>query len=123
LLVRREGLLMPSDTKVLEHLYERFNARDMEAVLATMHRDVMWANGMEGGHVHGRDGVRNYWTRQWGMIDPHVEPAGFSAGADGAVIAEVHQIVRDLKGNVLSDKMVGHIFHIEHGLIRRFDIR
>jgi hypothetical protein len=57
------------------------------------------------------------------MIDPHGEPAGFSAGADGAVIAGVHQIVRDLKGNVLSDKMVGHIFHIEHGLITRFDIR
>jgi hypothetical protein len=87
LLVWREGLLMPSDTKLLEHLYQRFNARDVEAVLATMHRDVMWANGMEGGHVHGRDGVRHYWTRQWAMIDPHVELAGFSAGADGAVIA------------------------------------
>jgi len=33
LLVRREGLLMESDTKLLEHLYEGFNARDMEAVL------------------------------------------------------------------------------------------
>ena len=33
------------------HLYDRFNARDMEAVLAYMHRDVVWANGMEGGHV------------------------------------------------------------------------
>jgi hypothetical protein len=44
------------------------------------------------------------------MIDPHVEPVGFSAGADGAVVAEVHQTVRDLKGNVL---MVGHIFRIE----------
>ncbi len=74
---------MPSDTELLEHLYDRFNARDMEAVLATMHLDVMWANGMEGGHVHGHDGVRNYWTRQWAIIDPHVEPANFSAGADG----------------------------------------
>src|SRR5467141_1161513 len=61
---------MPSDTELLEHLYDRFNARDMEAVLATMHLDVMWANGMEGGHVHGHDGVRNYWTRQWAIIDP-----------------------------------------------------
>ena len=51
---------MPSDTELLEHLYDRFNARDMEAVLATMHLDVMWASGMEGGHVHGHDGVRNY---------------------------------------------------------------
>jgi hypothetical protein len=30
---------MPSDTELLEHLYDRFNARDMEAVLATMHLD------------------------------------------------------------------------------------
>jgi SnoaL-like domain len=88
---------MPNDTELLEHLYDRFNARDMAAVLATMHRDVMWANGMEGGHVYGHDGVRNYWTRQWAMIDPHVEPAGFSAGADGATNVEVHQTVRDVR--------------------------
>jgi ketosteroid isomerase-like protein len=114
---------MPSDTELLEHLYDRFNARDMEAVLATMHSDVIWANGMEGGHVHGRAGVREYWTRQWATIDPHVEPVDFSAGADGATNVEVHQTVRDLKGTVLSDKMVGHIFRIEDGLVRRFDIR
>ena len=28
-----------------------------------MHKDVIWANGMEGGHVHGRDQVRSYWTQ------------------------------------------------------------
>jgi hypothetical protein len=54
---------------------------------------------------------------------PAVEPADFSAGADGATHVEVHQTVRDLKGSVLSDKTVGHIFRIEDGLIRRFDIR
>jgi len=68
---------MPSDTELLKRLYDRFNARDMEAVLATMRKDVMWANGMEGGHVYGHDGVRSYWTRQWAKIDPHVEPTGF----------------------------------------------
>ncbi len=114
---------MPSDTELLEHLYDRFNARDMEALLAAMHPDVVWANGMEGGHVYGHDGVREYWTRQWAMIDPHVEPAGFSASADGTTDVNVHATVRDLKGKVLSDNMVGHIFRIEDGLIRRFDIR
>ena len=74
---------MPSDTELLEHLYDRFNARDMEAVLATMHQDVVWANGLEGGHVYGRDGVRDYWARQWAMIDSHAEPVGFSISADG----------------------------------------
>jgi hypothetical protein len=35
----------------------------------------------------------------------------------------VHQSVRDLAGKVLVDQMVGHIFRIEGGLIKRFDIR
>jgi nuclear transport factor 2 (NTF2) superfamily protein len=55
----------------LKRVYDRFNARDMEAVLACLHENVMWANGMEGGHVHGRDGVRNYWTRQWDSRTAH----------------------------------------------------
>jgi hypothetical protein len=39
------------------------------------------------------------------------------------VVAEIHQVVRDLNGNLLADKMVGHVFRIENGLIKRFDIR
>lgn len=114
---------MSHEVEVLKFLYDRFNARDMETVLTAMHEDVMWANGMEGGHVRGRDGVRSYWTRQWAMIDPHVEPVDFFTSSDGEVIVEVHQIVRNLQGNVLVDQMVGHIFKIENGLVKRFDIR
>ena len=114
---------MSDETEFLIHLYERFNARDMETVLAALHEDVVWANGMEGGHVHRRDGVRDYWTRQWAIVDPHVEPVGFSTGADGEVIVEVHQVVRNLQGEMLVDQMVGHIFRIEDGLVKRFDIR
>ncbi len=57
------------------------------------------------------------------MIDPRVKPNGFSADGDGAFNVAVHQTVRNLDGNVLSDKMVNHIFRIEEGLIKRFDIR
>src|ERR1700748_1583440 len=109
-----------SEVELLKHVYEHFNARDMETVLATMHEDVVWANGMEGGHVHGRDGVRSYWTRQWAMVDPHVDPVGFSNGPQGEVIVEVHQVVHDLTGALLLDQLVGPIFMIEAGLIRRF---
>jgi ketosteroid isomerase-like protein len=109
--------------ELLERLYDRFNARDIEAVLAAMHPDVLWANGMEGGHVQSRDGVRSYWSRQWAMIDPHVDPLGYTAGSDGEIVVKVHQVVRDLQGASLSDKIVGHVFRIEDGLITRFDIR
>jgi hypothetical protein len=114
---------MAAEVEFLKLIYERFNTRDMEIVLAALHEDVMWANGMEGGHVHGRDGVRSYWTRQWAIVDPHVTPVAFSASSNGEVVVEVHQIVRNLQGDVLADQMVGHIFRIENGLVKRFDIR
>src|SRR5205814_8960579 len=98
---------MSDEVELLKRVYERFNARDMETVLAAMHEDVIWANGMEGGHVHGRDEVRSYWTRQWTMTEPHVEPAAFAHGPRGEVVVEVHQRVRDRNGTRLADKMVG----------------
>jgi ketosteroid isomerase-like protein len=114
---------MPDEVELLKRLYDWFNARDMETLLAAMHEDVVWANGMEGGHVHGREGVRSYWTRQWAMIDPRVEPLEFAKGPKGDIAVEVHQVVRDLNGNLLADKLVGHVFRMEQGLVRRFDIR
>lgn len=114
---------MSIDENILRRVYERFNARDIEAVLDALHADVIWANGMEGGHLRGREAVRSYWTRQWAMIDPRVEPTRFSIDAEGEVVVEVHQTVRDLQGTVLGDRMVGHVFRLEDGLITRFDIR
>lgn len=114
---------LPSGIKFIERLYRRFNARDIEALLSMMSEDVIWANGMEGGHVHGREGVRSYWSRQWGMIDPHVEPISSSLGANGEIVVEVHQVVRDLNGQLLADKIVCHVFQMESGVIKRFDIR
>src|SRR5215207_4610587 len=57
--------------------YTAFNARDIDTILSIMHPNVEWANGMEGGYVHGHDGVRAYWTHQWRLIDPFVEPQAF----------------------------------------------
>ena len=114
---------MPSDKELLMRAYDGFNARNMEAALATMHPDVVWANGLEGGYVYGHDGVRDYWTRQWATINAHAEPISFSTGADGTTHVEVHLTARDLKGNLLFDEIGSHVFRIENSLIRRFDIR
>ena len=114
---------MSREIEVLKLMYDRFNARDIEAVLSAMHEEVTWANGMEGGYVQGQDGVRSYWTRQWATVDPHVEPLEFSTLPDGSIAVEVHQIVHDLEGKLLADQMVGHLFTLDHGLVKRFDIR
>ncbi len=114
---------MVSDQALLNRLYDRFNARDMEAVIAVMHPDIVWANGMEGGYVDGHQGVREYSPRQWAAINPHVEPTTFATGPNGETVVEVHQTVRDLAAHLLSDKVVSHTFRIADGLIRRSNIR
>jgi hypothetical protein len=106
----------------LERAYAAFNARDIDAALATMHAEVDWPNGMEGGRVHGHAAVRDYWTRQWGIIDPRVEPLSFATDAAGRTVVAVHQVVRDLAGKVLSDTMVRHVYSIDGGFISLMDI-
>jgi ketosteroid isomerase-like protein len=121
---------MADDIAVIRAMYDRFNPRDIDAVLDALTDDVAWANGMEGGHGHGRDGVREYWTRQWAIVDPHVDPISFDRTPDGPIVVEVHQTIRDLEGRALGnqthglrDKPVGHIFHLRNGKVTRFDIR
>jgi SnoaL-like domain len=79
---------MPDDVELLRRVYALFNGRDIESVLAAMHSEVVWANGMEGGHVHGRDEVRSYWKRQWAIIDPHVEPSRSTPTARGKSLSK-----------------------------------
>ena len=114
---------MSSSHELIKTVYDAFNARDIPAILAKMHPKVDWPNGMEGGRVHGHSGVREYWERQWKMIDPHVEPMRIEDDESGRTFVTVHQVVRDLSGNVLSDRLVEHIYSIQDGLIESMEIR
>jgi ketosteroid isomerase-like protein len=119
-----------NDVEMIKRIYHSFNARDIDGVLTALSDDVAWANGMDGGHVHGREAVRDYWTRQWAVVNPHVEPIAFEEKADGAVAVEVIQSVFDLNGQPLEgqthglkDKTVTHVFQMEGDKIARFDIQ
>jgi hypothetical protein len=114
---------MAGPIDLLKRAYAAFNARDLDGALATMRPDVVWPNGMEGGVVHGHDGVRAYWSRQWKMINPHVDPEGFTTDDRGRVTVNVHQVVKDLSGNVLMDRMVEHVYSFKDGLIQDMTIR
>ena len=108
---------------LLKRAYAAFNARDIDGALSTMRADVVWPNGMEGGTVHGHEGVRAYWTRQWGILNPHVDPVSFDPEASGDIVVGVHQVVRDLEGKVLLDRMVQHVYTLKDGLIQSMTIR
>jgi SnoaL-like domain len=108
---------------VIREAYRAFNARELDAALATMQSNVEWPNGMEGGTVYGHTGIRDYWTRQWNMIDPHVDPVAIDADGSGRVVVSVHQVVRDLNGKLLLDRRVEHVYSFEDNLIRSMEIR
>jgi nuclear transport factor 2 (NTF2) superfamily protein len=108
---------------VLLSVYEAFNERDLDFVLLVMHPDVDWPNGMEGGRIRGREDLRAYWTRQWDQMDPIVHPQRFEHLPDGRIVAHVHQVVRDLEGNVIVDQIVQHIYRVQDAEIVSMEIQ
>ena len=111
-----------SKQQFLKNLYEAFNKREIETIISLMHPDVKWANGMEGGFVYGRDQVREYWRKQFEIIQGQLEPLEYETDENNRSIVTVHLVVRDLEGNLLLEKTVQHIFTIENDLISLFEI-
>ena len=87
-----------------------------------MTEDVSWPKASEGGRVVGKEEIRAYWTRQWGEFDRHVEPLAITEEDGGKVRVRVHQLVKSLQGNVLSDSEVLHVFTMNTGLIAAMDL-
>ncbi len=113
---------MSSNQQFLQNLYDAFNKREIETIISLMRSDVKWANGLEGGFVYGRDAVREYWTNQFKDIQPQLETLKFETDEKNRNVVTVHQIIRDLQGNLLADATVQQIFTIENGLISLYEI-
>jgi hypothetical protein len=113
---------MSANQQFLQNLYDAFNRREIETIISSMRSDVKWANGLEGGFVYGRDAVREYWTKQFEMIQPELETLKFETDENNRNIVTVHQIIRDFQGNTLADVTVRQIFTIENGLISLYEI-
>ena len=107
---------------VIEQAYTAFNRRDIEGALALMTDDVSWPKASEGGKVVGKEEIRAYWSRQWGEFDPHVEPLGMTEEDGGGIRVRVHQLVKSLQGDVLSDSEVHHVFTVKGGLIAAMEL-
>jgi ketosteroid isomerase-like protein len=116
------GAPPPHVEALLREAYAAFNERDVDRALAAMAPDVAWPNGWEGGHVHGHDEVRAYWTRQWAEIDPQVTPSKVSSTDDGRVAVTVDQQVRGPDGSLISANQVQHVYTFRDGQVARMDI-
>ncbi|WP_316762225.1 nuclear transport factor 2 family protein [Pedobacter aquatilis] len=107
---------------IIKTAYQAFNARDIDSVFKLMHNNVHWPKAFEGGYVIGLDAVREYWTSQWKEINPRVDPTSIVERPDEKYEILVHQLVKDLDGNVIFDGMTKHIYSFKNHLIYRMDI-
>lgn len=113
---------MANTQTLIAQAYSAFNQRNVDGVLALMSDNVSWPRASEGGRAVGKEQIRAYWTRQWQEFDPHVEPLEVIDREGGKTEVRVHQIVKSLGGDVLSDREVRHVYTIANGLIERMDI-
>ena len=88
-----------------------------------MSEHVSWPKASEGGRAFGKQEIRNYWTRQWAEFDPRVDILEVVDGKAGEIEVKVHQLVKNLKGDVLSDTELWHVYTIANGLIDRMDLK
>jgi hypothetical protein len=117
------GGTMADNQTLIAKAYAAFNKRDIDGALAVMSESVSWPKASEGGRVVGKEEIRSYWTRQWDEFDPHVEPIEVIDDARGRTEVRVHQLVKSLQGDVLSDSEVWHVYTISNGLIDRMDLK
>jgi hypothetical protein len=114
---------MANTQTVISQAYSAFNRRDVDGALVLMSENVSWPKASEGGRVVGKEEIRAYWTRQWKEFDPHVVPIEVIDREGGKADVRVHQLVKSLGGDVLSDSEVWHVHTIANGLIERMDLR
>ena len=114
---------MANTHTLIAQAYFAFNRRDINSALALMSENVSWPKASEGGRVVGKEEIRSYWTRQWKEFDPHVEPLEVIDQEGAITEVKVHQLVKSLGGEVLSDSEVWHVYTIANGLIERMDLK
>ena len=114
---------MTKTQTLIAKAYSAFNRRDIDGTLALMSESVSWPKASEGGRVVGKEEIRAYWTRQWQEFDPHVEPLEVIDQEGGITEVKVHQLVKSLGGDVLSDSEVWHVYTIANGLIERMELK
>jgi hypothetical protein len=113
---------MTKTESLIAQVYSAFNQRNIDGALAFMSDSVSWPKASEGGRVFGKEEIRAYWRRQWKEFDPHVEPLEVLNQEAGRTHVRVHQLVKSLAGDVLSDSEVWHVYTIANGVIERMDL-
>jgi hypothetical protein len=113
---------MTETARLIAKVYSAFNHRNIDGALALMSDSVSWPKASEGGRAVGKEEIRAYWRRQWKEFDPHVDPLEVLDRGSGKIHVRVHQLVKSLAGDMLSDSEVWHVYTVANGVIERMDL-
>ncbi len=109
-------------TDALRRAYAAVNRGDIDAALALMSPDVDWPNTIEGGRERGREAVRAYWTRLFGVLVPTFDPLCVQPAEDGRIVVHAQLRFSDpASGKPLAHEHVRHVFTWRDSMIVRMD--
>ena len=83
--------------------------------------NVNWPDGRA--RLRGKHQLKSYWERQWTQIHTQDTPLKIMVLSQDRSIACISQVVRDLRGEVLSEGLFEHVVAFERGLIVRMGIK
>lgn len=102
---------------LLARMYEAFNSKDLDALMAGTHPDVVWPDFIAGGVIRTREALRDYWARQFAMVDPEASPIEYFPLSDDRVRVKIHYVIRSATGGVWTDEIRTNTFHFRDGLV------
>jgi hypothetical protein len=108
--------------RVIERLFESFNAKDAAALTALLHPHVDWPDLFGAERLKGRQAVQAMWTYQFGKWDPHISLIDMIRGPEGRIVARVNYVIRNSEGRLFTEEQAIHRFHFRDGFIDRMDV-
>lgn len=108
---------MGDDEALLTRLYDAFNRKDIDAVLAFAHPDIVWHSLYDDAWLKGRSAVQDMWLRQFAAINPEITPLSFTRLDDGRLQVQVNYVIRTLDGRLFTDELATNTYRITDGQV------
>lgn len=116
--VQRDEQILEQEVVVkIRQMYDRWNARDIDAVLQCISEDCFWKADLDGPVIQGREGVRKFWDSLSREGRIRLVPVEFQEIAPDRFRILVDHERRDVAGRVVWAGPLNHIVVMREGLI------
>lgn len=106
---------------LLSDLYEAYNRKDIEAVVAALHPEIDWPALFSEARIQGAEAVRQLFTEPFKVMNPEITPIDIRTDLHGRIRVRVSYVVRTLDGIVFTEETNTNLFELCDKLIIRMD--